>query len=44
MNKYVSPGVYVVETDISTYTIPKNLIRSKKIIKIFKKDVNKHSR
>ena len=39
--KYVSTGVYVKEVDISYYIPPKNLIR---IRKIFKKDVNKHSR
>lgn len=33
--KYVSPGVYVIE-DISYYTPPKNLIRIRKIKKIFK--------
>ena len=35
MNKYVSPGVYVTEVDISTYTPPKKLIRMKKITRIF---------
>lgn len=37
MNKYVSPGVYVTEVDISTYTPPKKLIRMKKITRIFSK-------
>jgi hypothetical protein len=35
MTKYVSPGVYVVERDISTYTPPKNFRRMKKISKIY---------
>ena len=37
MVKYVSPGVYVVERDISTYTPPKNFRRMRKIGKIFEK-------
>lgn len=35
MTKYVSPGVYVVEGDISIYTPPKNFRRMKKISKIY---------
>lgn len=35
-NKFVSPGVYVKEVDISYYIPPKNLIRIRKIKKIFK--------
>jgi hypothetical protein len=35
MNRYVSPGVYVKEVDISTYYPPKNFKRMKKITKIF---------
>jgi hypothetical protein len=37
MTKYVSPGVYVVERDISTYYPPKNFRRMGKIAKIFEK-------
>ena len=37
MIKFVSPGVYVTEVDISTYTPPKKLIRMKKITRIFSK-------
>lgn len=43
-NKYVSPGVYVKEVDISSYTIPKKYIRIRKIKKIFRIDVDKYSR
>ena len=35
MNKYVSPGVYVRDVDISTYYPPKNFKRMRKIAKIF---------
>jgi hypothetical protein len=42
--KFVSPGVYVKEVDISYYTPPKNLIRIRKIKKIFRIDVDKYSR
>lgn len=35
-NKFISPGVYVKEVDISSYIIPNNLIRIRKIKKIFK--------
>jgi hypothetical protein len=41
MTKYVSPGVYVVERDISTYTPPKNFRRMRKIGKIFEKSKKK---
>ena len=34
--KYVSPGVYVKEVEISYYMPPKNLIIIRKIKKIFK--------
>jgi hypothetical protein len=34
--KYVSPGVYVKEVEISYYIPPKKLIRIRKIKKIFK--------
>ena len=34
--KYVSHGVYVKEVDISYYITPNNLIRIRKIKKIFK--------
>lgn len=37
MNKYVSPGVYVKEVDISTYYPPKKFIRIRKIARIFTK-------
>lgn len=37
MNKYVSPGVYVKEVDISTYHPPKKFRRIRKIAKIFSK-------
>ncbi len=37
MNKFISPGVYVTEVDISTYTPPKKFIRMKKIARIFSK-------
>ncbi len=37
MTKYVSPGVYVKEVDISTYYPPKKWGRMKKISKIFTK-------
>lgn len=37
MNKYVSPGIYVKELDISTYYPPKKWSRIKKIAKIFSK-------
>jgi hypothetical protein len=37
MTKYVSPGVYVKEVDISTYYPPKKFIRMKKVAKIFSK-------
>lgn len=35
MTVYKSPGVYVVEREISTYTPPKNFRRIRKIVKIF---------
>lgn len=35
MNKYVSPGVYVKEVDISSYYPPKKWTRIKKIARIF---------
>ena len=37
MTKYLSPGVYVKEVDISTYYSPKKWIRIKKIARIFSK-------
>ena len=37
MNKYVSPGVYVKEVDISGYYPPKKWRRIRKIAKIFSK-------
>ena len=42
--KFVSPGVYVKEVDISSYTIPNKYIRIRKIKKIFRIDVDKYSR
>lgn len=35
MAKYVRPGVYTVEMDISVVTFPKNYLRKIKIGKIF---------
>lgn len=37
MTKYVSPGVYVKEVDISTYYSPKKFNRIRKIARIFSK-------
>ena len=37
MNKYVKPGVYVKEVDISTYYPPKKWRRIIKIARIFSK-------
>lgn len=37
MNKYVSPGIYVKEVDISTYYPPKKYRRIRKICRIFSK-------
>jgi hypothetical protein len=34
MGKFVSPGVYVKEVDISTWIVYKNIQRKKKIAKI----------
>jgi hypothetical protein len=36
-NKYISPGVYVKEVDISTYYPPKKYRRIRKIARIFSK-------
>jgi hypothetical protein len=40
MGKFVSPGVYVKEVDISTWIVYKNVQRKKKIAKILGKLIN----
>lgn len=40
MGKFVSPGVYVKEVDISTWEYPKNYQRKNKIAKILGKLIN----